>query len=234
MWLCRLTFRSGSRLHTVSCPSGSVEVVPHRRKNPRRCPRHCFSGLRTSPSFRTVDRRRSHQAPTFCEGCAGREKLWVVRSRISRMVSRPVAVAGTMGVITTGIVWYIHYSQVSLGPSLQSHAKHTVHPRSAGTHACPCHSTPFSEHPSAGCTVERSLCFLPRACRWLSAKLLVIVASAPHATTTTSLLSMNTSPSRQTAERARMRMGVVHDLERMRAKQQENGLAPGQKAPPTK
>jgi hypothetical protein len=40
--------------------------------------------------------------------------------------------------------------------------------------------------------------------------------------------------SRKTAERARMRMGVVHDLERMRAKQEENGLAPGQKAPPTK
>jgi hypothetical protein len=28
------------------------------------------------------------------------------------MVSRPVAVSGTMGVITAGIVWYIHYSQV--------------------------------------------------------------------------------------------------------------------------
>jgi hypothetical protein len=45
------------------------------------------------------------------------------------MVSRPVAVSGTMGVITAGIVWYIHYSQVSL-----------IGPDPPAAHFCPQHN----------------------------------------------------------------------------------------------
>lgn len=119
-----------------------------------------------------------------------------------------------MSVITSAIVWYIHYSQV---PSPQP-----ILPK----HLCHQHMSPHKRQ-----VVGLSVLDEVHAGRG---------AQDVHATSTSTacpacMIVCRESESMapfQTAERARMRQGVVADLERMQEKQKKQpGLIPGQPAP---